>query len=77
MNFEVPPNLEQQLKTYSSQRGQTEQQALEEILRQALAKKDSPKQIRRSWVGLAKSGICDLSERVDELLFAEDLRRKS
>jgi plasmid stability protein len=77
MTVGVPSDLEQQLKVYSSQRGKTEEQALEEILRQALGQDDASKPERRSWVALANSGVGDLSERVNELLFTEGLRGKS
>lgn len=73
MTVQVPADLERQLKAHSREQGKTEQQLLEEILRQALGQTNVSK--RRSWVGLAKSGVGDLSERVDELLFAEELRR--
>ena len=77
MTVQVPSDLEQRLKAYSDRRGQTQQQALEEILRQVLGQTDASKPKRRSWIGLANSGVGDLSERVDELLFAEGLRRES
>jgi hypothetical protein len=77
MTVQVPSDLEQQLKAYSSQRGKNEEQALEEILRQALGQTGASKPKRRSWVGLAKSGVGDLSERIDELLFAKGPHRRS
>ena len=44
---------------------------LKDILRQVLPEVTSMK--KRTWVGMASSGRTDLSERVDELLFAEKL----
>ena len=71
MTVQVPADLERQLAAHSREQGKTEQQLLEEILRQALGQTNVSKPKRRSWVGLAESGVGDLSERVDELLFAQ------
>jgi hypothetical protein len=77
MTLHVPNHLEQRLKAISAAEGKTEQEMLEEILLQALMHKTKKQKVRQSWVGIAESGIGDLSERVDELLFAEGLGRRS
>ncbi len=66
MALHVPTHLEQKLKDASLVHGKTEQKMLEELLAQAL----TITKPQRSWVGLGASGIGDLSERIDELLFA-------
>lgn len=71
MILQIPSELEQQLQNYSRIHGKTEQQMLKDILRQVLPEVTSMK--KRTWVGMASSGRTDLSERVDELLFAEKL----
>ncbi len=73
MTLHVPIHLEQKLKDASVVHGKTEQQMLEELLAQAL----SVVKPRRSWVGLGASGIGDLSERIDELLFADRVPERS
>ncbi len=66
MTLQVPQNLSNRLKEFALARGQSEQAVLEQILAEALLPS-----ITRTWVGIGESGIGDLSERVDELLFAE------
>jgi dephospho-CoA kinase len=77
MTLHVPADLEQQLKEYSRRKGKTEQQTLEEILRQVLQNSEKSNAKKRAWIGMASSELSDLSERVDELLFAEGLRGES
>lgn len=77
MTLHVPNHLEQRLKAISAAEGKTEQEMLEELLLQALMFKTKKQKVRQSWTGIAASGIGDLSERIDELLFAEDLRGRS
>jgi hypothetical protein len=77
MTLYVPADLEQQLKEYSRQQGKTEQQTLEEILRRVLQSSETSTAKKRAWIGMASSEISDLSERVDELLFAEGFRGES
>ncbi len=71
MTLHVPNHLEQRLKAISAAEGKTEQEMLEELLLQALMLKTKKPKVRQSWAGIAASGIGDLSERIDELLFAE------
>ena len=77
MTLHVPADLEQQLKEYSRRQGKTEQQTLEEILRQVLQNSEKSNAKKRTWIGMASSELSDLSERVDELLFAEGFRGES
>jgi hypothetical protein len=71
MTLEVSPELEQRLKLHSLRQGKSEHQLLEEILQQALPE-IAPK--KRDWIGMGRSGRGDLSERIDELLFADTER---
>ena len=72
MTFQIPSHLEKRLKALSETNGKTEQQMLEEILLQNLPEIDgTPQNKKRPWIGMASSDITDLSERVDELLFAD------
>ena len=70
MTLRVPPDLERRLKAYSAHQGKTEQQALEELLNSVLPDKFAAP--RHAWVGIGQSDVTDLSERVDELLFADE-----
>jgi hypothetical protein len=71
MTLHVSPELERRLKLHSLRQGKSENQLLEEILQQALPEV-APKQ--RDWIGIGRSGRGDLSERIDELLFADKER---
>jgi hypothetical protein len=70
MTLHLPPDLEQRLEYLSQQLGKPEQVVLEEMLETALPKV-VPK-YKRASIGMGNSGIGNLSERVDELLFARD-----
>lgn len=67
MNFHLPPHLEQRLDSLSQQLGKSKQVALEEMLEKALPA--LPK-YKRTSIGMGNSGLGNLSERVNELLFA-------
>lgn len=73
MTLQISPDLERRLKAYSEGQGKTEQQALEELLNQVLPNKFAVP--RHAWVGIGESDVTDLSERVDELLFADERLR--
>jgi hypothetical protein len=70
MTLHLPPHLEQRLEFLSQQLGKSEQVVLEEMLETALPKV-APK-YKRASIGMGNSGLGNLSERVDELLFARD-----
>jgi hypothetical protein len=72
MTLHLPPHLEQRLESLSQQLGKSEQVVLEEMLEEALPKV-LPK-YRRTSIGMGNSGLGDLSERVDELLFTRTKR---
>lgn len=72
MTLQIPNHLEERLKAFSQTKGKTEQQMLEEILLQNLPEIPvNALNKKRPWIGMASSDITDLSERVDELLFAD------
>ena len=72
MTFQSPSHLKKRLKALSETNGKTEQQMLEDILLQALPEiAETQTNNKHSWIGMASSDITDLSERVDELLFAD------
>jgi hypothetical protein len=70
MNLHLPPHLERRLESLSQQLGKSEQVVLEEMLEKVLPK--SSKTYKRTSIGMGNSGVGDLSERVDELLFVRD-----
>ncbi len=71
MNLHLPPHLEQRLELLSQQLGKSEQIVLEEMLEKVLPA--LPK-YKRTSIGMGKSRLGNLSERVDELLFAPTKR---
>ena len=70
MILQLPTHLEQRLVQLAKERGQPQEQVIEDFLEQMLA--PEPKQYRRASIGMGNSGIGSLSARVDELLFAKD-----
>ena len=70
MILHLPPHLEQRLEFLSQQLGKSEQVVLEEMLETALPK--VVPRYKRASIGMGNSGLGNLSERVDELLFARD-----
>ncbi len=70
MNLHLPPHLERRLESLSQQLGKSEQVVLEEVLEKVLPK--APPKYKRTSIGMGNSGLGDLSERVDELLFSRD-----
>lgn len=70
MTLQVSKELEERLKFHSSQQGISEAELLEEILQKALPEPASRK--KREWIGMVAIDPIDLSERVDELLYAQE-----
>jgi hypothetical protein len=73
MTWQVPKHLEEQLKMLSRERGKTEEELLEGLVEEGLQDAITTEPHRRQWIGMASSGVGNLSQRVDELLFAEGL----
>lgn len=73
MTLVIPKHLEQRLEILSKQQGKSEQELLELMLEKMLAETTPTKRYNRRSIGMGKSGIGDLSERVDELAFAANV----
>jgi hypothetical protein len=69
MTLVIPKHLEQRLEILSKQQGKSEQELLELMLETMLAETTPTKRHNRRSIGMGKSGIGDLSERIDELAF--------
>jgi hypothetical protein len=69
MTLVIPKHLEQRLEILSKQQGKSEQELLELMLETMLAETTPKKRHNRRSIGMGKSGIGDLSERIDELAF--------
>jgi hypothetical protein len=72
MKLHLPPHLEKRLESFSQQLGKSKQVVLEEVLEKVLPKA-LPK-YKRTSIGMGDSGLGDLSEHVDELLFTRAKR---
>jgi hypothetical protein len=70
MDLHLPTHLEQRLEQLSKQLGKSEQVVLEEMLESILPKPVNT--YNRTSIGMGDSGLGNLSERVDELLFTRD-----
>ena len=72
MSLVLPKQLEQQIEALDYEKQALLIQTIEAFLEREVPEKQS--QIP-SWVGIGASGRGDLSHRVDELLFTENLKQ--
>lgn len=74
MSLVLPKQLEQQIEALDH-----EEQALLIQTIEAFLARETPEKPREipSWVGIGASGRGDLSQRIDELLFADSPKRNS
>lgn len=72
MSLVLPKQLEQQIEALDQEKQALLIQTIEAFLACEIPEK--PRQIP-NWVGIGASGRGDLSHRVDELLFAENLKQ--
>lgn len=72
MSLVLSKQLEQQIEALDHEKQALLIETIEAFLAREASEK--PRQIP-SWVGIGTSGRGDLSHRVDELLFADDLKR--